>query len=76
MNDNDREIKQITIEFDSGAPVTVTKGFIMEMHESEIEGTVDCTFHMANMRGEDMKNMIYALAQFVSKFMPQTEVEI
>lgn len=70
MNDKkDREIKKITIEFNKGEPVTVTKGFIMEMREHEIEGTLTCDFHMANMSGRDMQYMVYALAQFVSKFV-------
>lgn len=74
MNEiQEREIKKITIEFDNGETATVNKGFIMNMSEDEIGQTLDCNFYMVHISGKEMPNMIYALAQFVSRFMGDTE---
>lgn len=74
MNDiQNRNIKKITIEFDNGETAIVNKGFIMNMSEDEIEQTLDCNFYMVHISGKEMPKMIYALAQFVGRFIGDTE---
>ena len=66
-DNNEREIKKITLHFDDGSERTVNKGFICGFVQDEIEGTATANMHLVNVSGEELQTVVLLVLELGAK---------
>lgn len=65
--ENERNIKKITIEFEDGGKSEITKGFLVDFHDDEFDGTRTMTFNLMNIKGNELKDVVFAVLDFAQR---------
>ncbi|WP_234121167.1 hypothetical protein [Clostridium hydrogenum] len=64
INENDVDVKKITIIYSDGTSKTINKGAVIEQNETD--GEIKLNMEFCKFSGNDLINMIYGILEFAS----------